>query len=96
MVPEPNSSTADKGMALHAAKRRVREEVLALRAALSAEQRASAEAAIVARLLALPSFQAAHTVLLTLPFRGEWDTRPLIQATSDAGKRVHAGAACDH
>jgi 5-formyltetrahydrofolate cyclo-ligase len=88
MVPEINSSTPDTGMALHAAKRRVREEVLALRAALSAGQRASAEAAIVARLLALPSFQAAHTVLLTLPFRGEWDTRPLIQAASAAGKRV--------
>lgn len=75
-------------MALHAAKSRVREEVLARRAALTAEQRASAEAAIVARLLALPSFQVAHTVLLTLPFRGEWNTRPVLQAASAAGKRV--------
>jgi 5-formyltetrahydrofolate cyclo-ligase len=88
MMSEPSASTPDKGMALHAAKRRVREEVLALRAALSAPERAAAEAAIVARLLGLPSFQAAHTVLLTLPFRGEWDTRPLIRAASDAGKRV--------
>jgi 5-formyltetrahydrofolate cyclo-ligase len=88
MVPEPNSSTPDKGMALHAAKRRVREEVLALRAALPEQQRATAEAVIVARLLALPSLQAAHTLLLTLPFRGEWDTRPLVQAASAAGKRV--------
>lgn len=88
MTPEPDSTTPDKGQALHAAKRRVREEVLALRAALPAPHRAAAEAAIVARLLALPSFQAAHTVLLTLPFRGEWDTRPLIEAASAAGKHV--------
>jgi 5-formyltetrahydrofolate cyclo-ligase len=88
MVSESHSSTPDKGMALHAAKRRVREEVLALRAALPVQQRAAAEAAIVMRLLALPSLQSAHTVLLTLPFRGEWDTRPLIHAASAAGKRV--------
>ena len=33
-------------------------------------------AAIAARIVALPSFAAARTVLLTLPFRSEWDTRP--------------------
>ena len=88
MVPEPQASTPDTGMALHTAKRRVRDEVLALRAALDPAERTVAQAAIVARLLALPSFQAAHSVLLTMPFRGEWDTRPLLRAAALAGKHV--------
>jgi 5-formyltetrahydrofolate cyclo-ligase len=88
MAPEPQASIPDKGMALHAAKRRVRDEVLALRAALDPHTRATAEAAIVAQLLALPSFHAAPSVLLTMPFRGEWDTRPLLQAAALAGKHV--------
>ena len=88
MATGPDSGTQDTGMALHAAKRRVRDEVLARRAALTPAEHAAAGAAIVARMLALPSFQAARTVLLTLPFRDEWDTRPLVAAASAAGKRV--------
>lgn len=66
----------------------MRQQVLALRNALDADARAASDAAIAARILALPSFQAAQSVLLTLPFRGEWDTLPLFEAALGAGKQV--------
>ena len=50
------------------------------RRARPAAARAAASAAIAARIVALPSFAAARTMLLTLPFRSEWDTRPLVAA----------------
>src|SRR5690349_18209490 len=59
------------GPALHAAKRELRDHILALRNALPPEVRAKATAAIAARLISLPSFAAARTVLLTLAFRSE-------------------------
>jgi 5-formyltetrahydrofolate cyclo-ligase len=80
----PSTRTAP----LHEAKQRVRQHVLALRAALSPAVRAEAEAAIARRIVALPSFVRARNVLLTMPFRGEWDTRPLFAAALAAGKRV--------
>ena len=55
---------------------------------LGAEARAAAADSIVAKLVALPSFAAARTVLLTLPFRSEWDTLPLVRAALAAGKVV--------
>ena len=66
----------------------LRERVLALRDALPAAQRAAAAQAIAERIIALPSFAAARTVLLTLPFRSEWDTLPLVRAALAAGKTV--------
>ena len=62
--------------------------MLAARDALAPDVRAKAEAEIAARLVALPSFRSARTVLLTLPFRGEWDTRPLVVTALGAGKTV--------
>jgi 5-formyltetrahydrofolate cyclo-ligase len=38
--------------------------------------------------VATPSFAAARTVLLTLPFRSEWDTLTVVRAALAAGKRV--------
>ncbi len=77
-----------QGAALHDAKRGVRERVLAARGALSAAARAAASEVIAARLVALPSFGAARTILATLPFRTEWDARLFVAHALAAGKTV--------
>jgi len=66
----------------------MRRQVLARRDALPAEIRAAASAAIATRILALPEFASAQAVLLTLPFRSEWDTLPLVRAALARGKTV--------
>jgi len=76
------------GAALHDAKRALRDEVIAARDALHPQLRAAASQAIAARIAALPSFAAARCVLLTLPFRSEWDTRPLVAAALARGAAV--------
>jgi 5-formyltetrahydrofolate cyclo-ligase len=76
------------GPALHEAKRAMREQMLAIRDAIDPDARATASAGIAARILALPSFAAATCVLLTLPYRSEWDTRSLFAAARGAGKTV--------
>jgi 5-formyltetrahydrofolate cyclo-ligase len=90
-VPDSVSGSRDDnpvGAALREAKRALRERVLASRASLDPSLRAAAEAEIAQRIAALPSFAAAHRVLMTLPFRHEWDTRPLFAMARRAGKRV--------
>ena len=62
--------------------------VLRVRDAMPADLRASASGAIVAALAARDDFASATTLLLTLPFGSEWDTRPLIEAALERGKRV--------
>ncbi|MEO5699839.1 MAG: 5-formyltetrahydrofolate cyclo-ligase [Casimicrobiaceae bacterium] len=74
--------------ALHEAKLALRNRIVAARDALDAATRASAAAAIAARILALPSYQSAQTVLLTLAFRSEWNTRPLLDHALATGKTV--------
>lgn len=76
------------GPALRDAKRALREQVLAARDALAAPLRARLAAIIADRIARLPSYAAAHTVLLTLAFRSEWDTLPLVHAARAAGKTV--------
>ena len=76
------------GPALREAKRAVREQVLAARDALAAPVRARLSEAIAGRIACLPSFAASHTVLLTLAFKSEWDTLPLVRAALAAGKTV--------
>jgi 5-formyltetrahydrofolate cyclo-ligase len=76
------------GVALHQAKRTLREDVIARRDALAPAVRSAAEARIAERIGAMPAFAAARVLLMTLPFRNEWDTRPLIAAAHAAGKRV--------
>lgn len=89
MIPNPAAATAAPfGAALHDAKRALRERVVTLREALPAADRDAAARAIAARILALPALAAAHTVLLTLPFRSEWDTRILVAGALAAGKSV--------
>ena len=61
---------------------------MAARDALPVAVRAAASAAIAARIVALPSFAAARTMLVTLPFRSEWDTRLVVDRALAAGKTV--------
>src|SRR5262252_4372695 len=77
-----------QGTALREAKLALRRQVLAARDLLAPDVRARAAEEIAARLTALPSFRAARTVLLTLPFRGEWDTLPIVHAALRAGQTV--------
>jgi 5-formyltetrahydrofolate cyclo-ligase len=87
----PNSAAppgVPVGPALREEKRAVRERVLAARDAVPAEARAAAARRIVERIVALPSFAAARSVQVTLPFRSEWDTLPLVRAALAAGKTV--------
>lgn len=76
------------GPALREAKFALRARCLARRDALPERVHAGASAAIVAGIVALPSWIAAPAVLLTLPFRSEWNTRPLVDAAFAAGKAV--------
>ncbi len=87
-MDSPGSDSAPVGQALHDAKLALRKCILNARAALPAGMRTAAEARIAATIMALPSFAEAKTVLLTLPFRGEWDTLPLLRAAWAAGKTV--------
>jgi len=76
------------GPALREAKSALRTRVLAARDALPPAQRAAAAEAIAARIAHLASFAAARCVLLTLAFRSEWDTLPLVRAALAGGKTV--------
>jgi len=88
MANSAEGAPAPHGPALREAKLALRRERLAARDALPEATRAAAAAAIVARLAALPSFAAARCVLLTLPYRSEWDTRELVRIAIAAGKTV--------
>jgi 5-formyltetrahydrofolate cyclo-ligase len=83
-----HASGRSSGMPLREAKIALRRAVLAQRDALSAEHRTAAAHAIAARIGALPSFAQARNVLLTIAFRSEWDTLPLVRAALAAGKTV--------
>jgi 5-formyltetrahydrofolate cyclo-ligase len=89
-LDDPTGVAAPQGAALREAKLALRGKALATRDALPPDARAAAGAAIVARILALPSFAAAQHLLLTLSFRSEWDTVPLVRAALAAGKLVAA------
>ncbi len=89
MAADPvQSADALTGSALHDAKRTTRLAVMAARDALSPDARASASRAIAARIVALPAFAAARCVLLTLPFRSEWDTHAVFAAALAGGKTI--------
>ncbi|MEO8304289.1 MAG: 5-formyltetrahydrofolate cyclo-ligase [Betaproteobacteria bacterium] len=90
-MSEPASRSdagAPQGVALREAKLALRRVILARRDAQPAEVHAASSRSIVARIAALPRFASAKAVLLTLPFRAEWDTRPLVRAALAAGKTV--------
>ena len=76
------------GAPLREAKQAMRTAVAAARDALDPGWRARASAALVERIAALSTYAAARTVLLTAPFRTEWDAGPLIARSLAAGKTV--------
>jgi 5-formyltetrahydrofolate cyclo-ligase len=93
-TPSLDSGTV-VGATLREAKRALRDRIVRERDALSTGDRLNAGAAIVAAIAARADFRAAGTVLLSLSFRSEWDTGPLLAAALAAGKtlaapRVHA------
>ncbi len=89
MASDPvQSAAALTGPALHDAKRAMRARILAARDEFLPEAKTAASAAIAARVQALSSFERARCVLLTLPYRSEWDTRPLFASAIAAGKTV--------
>jgi 5-formyltetrahydrofolate cyclo-ligase len=82
------SHAAPSGPALREAKRTLRTAIIEARDALPPAMRADGSARIAARVLALPQFAAASGVLLTLPFRSEWDAALVARAALADGKRV--------
>ena len=86
MLPDADATASPPSLRL--AKQALRGRVLAARDDLPADARAAGSQAIVSRIEALPSLASARTMLLTLPFRSEWDTRPLANRALRAGKRV--------
>jgi len=71
-------------------KRSLRDTVLAARDALDPAWCADASAAIAARIGATDAFAHARTVLLTLPFRSEWNAMLVVERALAAGKIVAA------
>jgi 5-formyltetrahydrofolate cyclo-ligase len=89
MDPDPPSASAPPvGAALREAKRSVREQALAARDAMPPQARAAASAAISATIVAQETFRSARTILVTLPFRTEWDSRLVIARALADGKVV--------
>jgi 5-formyltetrahydrofolate cyclo-ligase len=81
-APRPSSTHIDP----REAKRSLRERILEARDALPPATRARHADAIIARLRAREDFHLARTVLLSLAFRSEWETRPLFDAALALGK----------
>jgi 5-formyltetrahydrofolate cyclo-ligase len=79
---------APVGAPLREAKQAMRTAIAAARDALDATWRARASASLVDRIAALDTFGRARTVLLTAPFRSEWNAAPLIVRALAAGKLV--------
>jgi 5,10-methenyltetrahydrofolate synthetase len=85
----PNDRTEPPvGAPLREAKQAMRTLVAAARDALDPAWRAQASVRLVERIAALPTFVDAGTVLLTAPFRSEWNASPLIARALAAGKVV--------
>jgi 5-formyltetrahydrofolate cyclo-ligase len=76
--------------ALRAGKQALREAVTAARERIDPAIHAWASHAIATRITALESYRRAHVVLLTLPYRSEWDATLLVRHAIEAGKTVAA------
>ena len=87
---DPHGASELQGAALREEKRALRQRVLAARDALSDVERAAASEAIAGRFSRRADFAAARAILVTLPFRNEWDSRVLVRAALLSGKTVAA------
>jgi len=70
------------------AKRTLRARILSERDRIADEVRSGASRTIASALATRPDFQAARTLLLTLPFGSEWNTSSLFQVAFGQGKVV--------
>jgi 5-formyltetrahydrofolate cyclo-ligase len=77
-------------MNLRDEKRALREAMLAAREALDGHWRAQASQAIATRITRLDAFVNAQVLLLTLPFRSEWNAMLIVERALAAGKVVAA------
>ncbi|MCX6900747.1 MAG: 5-formyltetrahydrofolate cyclo-ligase [Verrucomicrobia bacterium] len=77
---------------LFAEKRALRERVLALRGALSADEVARRSRQIAMRLLALPAVREAQTIFCYLSHGNEVQTHQLVRDWLAAGKHIHVPA----
>lgn len=69
-------------------KAQLRKTMLGIAQGLSPRYREAADRVILGYLLALPEYQEAETVLAYAGTDWEIDTRPLLEATLEAGKRL--------
>jgi para-aminobenzoate synthetase component I len=72
----------------HPEKAALRREMQAQREALGADARAAIGRELAARLFAMPEYLAARSVLLTMSFGAEWDTRPVAERVLADGKQL--------
>ena len=77
-------------MNLRDRKRSLRDAILSARDALDPAWRAQASSAIATRIGETESFARAHVVLLTLPFRSEWDALLVVERALAMDKIVAA------
>ena len=77
-------------MNLRDRKRVLREAIVAARDALDPGRRAQSSQAIASRIVATPAFVDAKRVLVTLPFRSEWDSTLIVRHALASGKLVAA------
>lgn len=77
-------------MNLREQKRTLRDAVLAAREALDPQWRVQASRAIAARIVAMEAFNRANVLLVTLPFRSEWDSTLVVSQALADGKMVAA------
>lgn len=70
-------------------KKRLRQEMLARRRALTAEERNAMRRGLTERVLALPQYKAAKTILAYLALPGEADLDEVIRAALAEGKQVY-------
>jgi len=75
-------------MTLRERKRTLRDSMMASRDAIDADARTEASRAIAARIESLDTYRRAAVVLLTLPFRSEWDAALVAQHALADGKTV--------
>jgi 5-formyltetrahydrofolate cyclo-ligase len=88
MRPQEPRTTQVNGVALHAAKASLRRAALDRREAVPPALRATLGALAISRLLRLPEYRRAGTVLAFASFGHEIDTAPLLRDVLASGRRL--------
>lgn len=83
-----NPDAAPVGAPLREAKQAMRLTIAAARDALDPAWRARASEALIEEIVSLATYARARRVLLSAPFRSEWDAAPLIGRALANGKEV--------